>query len=115
MEKTKAQEQLDSWDNFVSGTFLKPINVNNDKEAFVVIGVAIFEAEDGTQRPRLTLERNEKEFEFDLNKTNAVFLKNSGIGSPKELIGKKIYFKKVLVRNPKTNQEVESLRILKVD
>jgi len=107
--------QLDSWDDFVSGTFLKPINVDSEKDAFVVIGVELFQRDDGTSNPRLTLERNGKDFEFDLNKTNGVFLKNSGIANPKLIVGKKLYFKKALVRNPKTNQEVEGLRISRVE
>lgn len=115
MEKSTENAPLDSWDDFVSGTFLKPINVDSEKDAFVVIAIDVFERNDGTSNPRLTLERNTKEFEFDLNKTNAVFLKNNGIASPKQVVGKKLYFKKALVRNPKTNQEVEGLRISKVE
>ena len=115
MEKQMKNAPLDSWDDFVSGTFLKPINVDSERDIFVVIGVELFNAEDGTSRPRLTLERNGKEFDFDLNKTNSVFLKNNGIANPKQLIGKKLNFKKALVHNPKTNQEVEGLRISKVE
>lgn len=115
MEKPTRNSQLDSWDDFVSGTFLKPINVDSEKDAFVVIGVEIFQRDDGTSSPRLTLERNAISFEFDLNKTNAVFLKNNGVANPKLVVGKKLYFKKALVRNPKTNQEVEGLRISRVE
>ena len=114
VEKTK-NEQLDSWDDYVSGTFLKPINIDSDKDAFKVVKVSIFNADDGTSRPRLTVERNGKEFDFDLNKINSKFLKNEGIENPNKLLGKKLYFKKALVRNPKTQQEVEGLRISKVD
>lgn len=107
---------LDNWDNYVSGTFLKPINVDSDKDAFVVVDIEeIVDQRDGSIRPRLTLEKGGKEFDFDLNKTNAVFLKSQGITSPNALKGKKLSFKKALVRNPKTNLEVESLRIAKVE
>ena len=71
--------------------------------------------EDGTSRLRLTLERNKTEWDFDLNKTNASFVKASGILKPSGLVGKKLYFEKALVRNPKTNMEVKSLRIKKVE
>ena len=106
--------QLDSWDNFVSGNFLKAADVNSSEDAYVCIDIQVAQRED-KENLRLTLERNEKESEFDLNKTNAKKLKELGINSPKEVIGKKIYFKKVLVRNPKTNLEVESLRISKIE
>lgn len=109
-------EGLDSWDNYVSGTFLKPINVDSDKDFFTITAVEEFiDNRDNSTRPRLTLEKGGKDFNFDLNKTNAVFLKNSGIANPKSLIGKKLCFKKALVRNPKTNLEVDSLRICKVE
>ena len=110
--------QLDSWDNFVSGNFLKASDVSSQEDAYVVVNVEIAERKDGDivkQNVRLHLERNEKETEFDLNKTNAKKIKELGINSPRALIGKKIYFKKALVRNPKTNAEVESLRIYKLD
>jgi hypothetical protein len=108
------EKDIESWDDFISGDFLKPVNVDSDKDAFVCVAVNIETMEDRSV-PRLTLERNAKEFAFDLNKTNSVFLKNSGIPNPKALVGKKLYFKKALVRNPKTNLEVEGLRISKVE
>jgi len=107
---------LDSWDNYTSGSFLKAINVNSDHDAFVVIGVE--EASDPTTkatRVRLNLERNGQEFDFDLNKTNGSKLKSLGVPSPNALIGKKIYFIKALVRDPKKNVEVEGLRISKIE
>lgn len=107
--------ELDSWDEFISGSFLKPVNVDSERDGFVVLGVDIFNADDGTSRPRITLGKNDKEFSFDLNKTNSLFLKTNGIVTPRNLIGKKFYFKKALVRNPKTNLEVESLRICRVE
>lgn len=99
---------------YVTGDFLKAVNVDSEKEAFVVISV-----EDAKQNEkevvRLTLENSGREFDFDLNKTNLIFLINSKIEHPQELIGRKLYFKKALVRNPKTNLEVEGLRISKVE
>lgn len=107
-------EALDSWDEFVSGNFLKAIDVDSEKDAYVCTSVSLAER-DGVDQVRLHLQRNEKENDFDLNKTNAKKIKELGIDSPKAVIGKKIYFKKALVRNPKTNAEVESLRIYKVE
>lgn len=104
----------DSWDNYISGTFLKAIDVNSDQDAFICTEVAESDRE-GVKQIRLTLERNAKEYELDLNKTNAKKLKELGLASPKATIGKKLFFKKALVRNPKTNQEVEGLRIYRIE
>lgn len=108
----KGNENLDNWDDFISGDFLKAINVDSDKDAFIVVKME-FDRE--SERLRATVERNGKSYLFDVNKTNAVFLKEAGIPNPKELVGKKLYFKKALVRNPQTNKEVEGLRISKVE
>jgi len=52
---------------------------------------------------------------FDLNKTNAVFVKNANIKHPKDLIGKKLRFDKVKAFSPKAKTEVDSLRINKIE
>lgn len=110
------QVNLDSWDDYISGNFLKAVNVNSEEDAFVVLAVEQGTEPDGQgKRIRLHLQRNEIEYDFDLNKTNSAKLKELGSESPKTLIGKKIYFRKVLVRNPKTNMEVDGLRISKLD
>jgi len=107
---------LDNWDDFTSGSFLKAINVNSDQDAFSIKEVDEFEdLRDNTTKPRLTLIRGDKEYIFDLNKTNAARLKELGVVSPIALKGKKLYFKKALVRNPKTNMEVDGLRIAKIE
>lgn len=108
-------ESLNSWDSFVSGNFLKAINVDGEQEGFICTNVEeITDSKEQKKRLRLTLEKlGAVEFEFDLNKTNASFLMKQGLKNPKEVIGYTLYFKKALVRNPKTNQEVESLRISK--
>lgn len=108
------KETLESWDGFVSGNFLKAVDVDSENDAYVCVDVEMIDRDEKKQ-VRLHLQRNEKESEFDLNKTNAKRLKELGVETPKAVIGKKIYFKKVLVRNPKTNAEVESLRIHKVE
>jgi len=107
---------LDNWDDFTSGAFLKAINVNSEADAFTIKEVDEFEdLRDNTTKPRLTLVKGDKEFIFDLNKTNAARLKELGIASPNALKGKKLYFKKALVRDPKKNIEVEGLRIAKIE
>ena len=118
MEKQKEKE-LSSWDEYVSGNFLKPVNVQSENDAFICI--AIIETEQKNKqgntikRPRLTLERNENEWDFDLNKTNSQKCVELGITKPTDLVGKKLYFKKALARNPDTNKEVDALRISKIE
>lgn len=107
---------MDNWDDYISGAFLKAVHVNSEAESFVVKDIEEFEdPRDGSKRPRLTLDKSGKEFIFDLNKTNSVKLKELGIAGPTALKGKKLYFKKALVRNPKTNAEVDGLRISKIE
>lgn len=115
MEKPKeTQNELESWDAYVSGNFLKVVNVQSESEAFVCI--AIEEAEqDEVKKPRLRLERNGNEWDFDLNKTNAQKCVELGVKQPKDLVGKKIYFRRALARNPQTNKEVDTLRVLKIE
>lgn len=103
-----------SWDDYTSN-FLKSKDVKDENDAFVCTAVDDFD-KGALPVPRLTLEHGEDEcYTFDLNRTNATFCKDNGVASPKKLIGKKLYFKKVMARNPKTNIEVESLRICKIE
>ena len=97
------------------GNFLKANNVTSEKDIFVVTEVQETKAKDKTGKEydvlRMTLEKDGIEFDFDLNKTNIKFLVTKGFIEPMTLVGKKISFKKALVRNPQTNTEVEGLRI----
>lgn len=111
-KRNEYNADLDAWDDFVSGAFIKPVNVENDKEQFKINKIEATIRDNEEKVVQLTLEKsNKKTFLFDLNKTNANFLVMQGVDSPNDLINHSICFKKVLVRNPKTNQEVESLRI----
>ena len=99
---------------YASGNFLKAINVKDEKEEFLIDHVEEADSQDKKSTVlRLTLKNPEgTEFEFDLNKTNAQFLVTKGYtDNPLLLVGRKLAFKKVLVRNPSTNREVDSLRI----
>lgn len=107
-----SEKDLDSWDKF-SSNFIKAADVASENDAYVCIGVN--QTEDDLPKVRLTLEMEENEYSFDLNKTNIGKLKELKIESPRKLIGKKIYFKKVLARNPSTKKEVDSLRVYKIE
>ena len=106
---------LDSWDGFTSGMFLKASDVNSEQDSLVCIGAEIVvDKTTQKQKIQLTLEKNGKNYKFDLNQANLKAIKVS-VPNPKAVIGKKLYFKKVLVTSPKTKTEVESLRISKVE
>ncbi len=103
---------LDSWDGFLGSNFLNAEDVDNEDQAFMCIGTELDAEND---RPILILEYNGVRSKFSLNVTNSNFIKNEKVKSPKDVIGKKIYFRKVMVTSPKTKKEVESLRISKVE
>ncbi len=108
---SEKETSIDSWDGLLKN-YLKAENLKENEETLACVGVVV----KGTDMD-LELERNsgEDKFVFSLNVTNKVFLKNNGITMPKEVIGKKITFKKVLAINPGTKKEVDSLRISKIE
>ena len=110
MTNENEQKSLDSWDGFLGSSFLKAENVK-DGQIFICKGLEI--TDEG--RPRLVLESEKLTWQFDINVTNANLLKDLSIANPKELIGKKIFFRKTTARNPNTNKEVPTLRIDKVE
>lgn len=107
------QDNLDNWDAFTS-SWLGTDHVKGDTQPFVVINVSVSDQNENL-KPRLTLESDQEQYDFDLNVTNSNFCKSQGVRSPKMLIGKKIYFKKVEVTSPKTKMPVQSLRIWKIE
>jgi len=109
-------KEIGDWETYISNSFLKADNVENTDDKFLVKSIeeVIDERDKKTKVVRLHLAIDDKKFMFDLNKTNATFLKTNGITHPKELVGKLLQFVKVKVRNPTTNIEVDSLRICKV-
>jgi len=109
MENNKA---LESWDAF-SGNYLQADQVKFEDDAFVCVDVDVAGKELEVQ-PVLTLERNELKKLFTLNKANIKFLKSQGITSPRDVVGHKIYFRKVKVNNPQ-GVEVDGLRIHNVE
>ena len=104
---------LNSWDAF-SGNFLKAEDVTSEQDEYVPVDVSAVK-DDNTLRVRLHLERNGLKKDFDLNKTNLNKARELGFNSPKELIGTKITFRKVLARDPNKGVEVESLRIKSIE
>ena len=111
MEQTTVNGTLDSWEGFLGSNFLNADDVKTESDIFVVINVEL----DDENKVMATMERNEISYKYSLNVTNSNFLKDAGVKSPKDLIGKKITFSKVRVMSPKTKKEVDSLRIKSVE
>lgn len=108
------QKSVGGWDSYINN-FLKASDVESENTEFVCIQVEQVSFGDSETSLRLHLERSPDKFLFDLNKTNAVFLKTAGIKHPTEIVGKKIYFNKVKVMNPQTKKEIDGLRIHKAE
>jgi hypothetical protein len=106
--------QMGGWDDYIN-SFLSATNVESENSPFVCVGVS--EAlDENVKKIRLELEKagTEERYTFELNKTNASFIKQT-VSKPSAIVGKRIYFKKVEVISPKTKQPVTSLRISKVE
>lgn len=115
-EQNNEQKDLNSWDGYIGGSFLKADDVENDEQVFFIKKVeSIYDDRDDQHKIRLEIENKGVSFILDLNKTNANFLKENKVEKPNDLMEKKICFKKVLTRNPRTNKEVEGIRICKVE
>ena len=107
------QPRLDSWDDF-AGDYIKAEFIQSFPAVFVVTNVEA-ETEDGRNKLIASIEFNGRAWSFDMNKTNQSFLRNNGIKSPRQIIGKKLAVDRIKVRNPSTNSMVDSLVIIKVE
>jgi len=109
-------EELGGWADFNDSDFLSPERVRDNKHAFAVVDV---EKETHENHTKLILiletDKGTLKRKFSLNKTNGRFLEAAGIKSPKDAIGKVIYFEKIKVTNPTTKQIVDSLLIHKAE
>ena len=103
------QTSADSWDGLLSN-YLKADILESHEEILVCVGLNV-----SGKDLELEIERQGKKFLFSVNVTNKVNLRNNGIAAPKDTIGKKLTFTKVKATNPSTHQEVDSLRITKVE
>lgn len=107
MMEDSNQPNLDSWDDF-AGDWLKAEYMKLPAETVCVNVEGI--NEDGRNKLILILEYKKKQWKFEANKTNQNFIKSKGL-TPKQLIGKKVIFDKIKVRNPTSNSMVDSLII----
>jgi len=112
---SETEPSVDSWDGFITN-FLKAEYIEGNEGIFDCIDMKMV-TYPNSKDPILSLglQREDEKFVFDLNVTNMAFLKKNGIKAPKEIIDKKITIGKIKVMNPKTKQEVDGLRITKVE
>ena len=112
MENNK-QVDLNSWQQY-AGEYLKTDIVS--EFPLVVVPKEILGWMDSNDKPRLAIviEYMKKDWKIELNKTNQMFIRNNKIKSPKDLVGKKLTFDKVKVRNPQLNTMVDSLLLTKI-
>lgn len=103
---------MDNWVDF-AGEYLKADLIEEFPVTLVPVSIdAAFD--DGRARLAVQVEYRDKTWKLELNKTNQNFLRNNGISAPKDIIGKKLVFDKIKVRNPSTNAMVDSLVITEI-
>jgi len=106
------QDKMNSWDGFLGSAFLSVDDVKSEQDVFACIGI---EMDTENNRPMLILEKDNVRQKYSLNVTNANFVKDVGIMSPKEIVGKKICFRKTQAFSPSAKKDVPTLRISKIE
>ena len=112
MENETKGESLNSWDGFLGSNFLNVEDVKSDTDTFVCVKV---ELDTENNRPMLVLQKDELSYKISLNVTNAKFVHEAGDKSPKDLIEKKICFRKTMAYSPIAKKDVPTLRIAKIE
>ena len=105
---------LDNWNDF-AGNYFKAAIVKEWPAVVTVLDTKSRFTEDEKAQLVLEIEFNLKKFLYEPNVTNTKILRKACSESPKKLMGKKLTFSKVRARNPKTNEMVDSLEIIKVE
>jgi hypothetical protein len=102
----------ENWDDF-AGEYIKAEFIKEFPAKFIVVDI---ETNFDGDKPKLiaVVEYNEREFKFDLNKTNQAVIRKV-CSSPKAIVGKILTIEKIKQRNPSTNALVDSLLIEKVE
>ena len=110
----ETQPNIENWDDFL-GKFIKAEMVKAWPALFIPISVRSSFDEQDNAHVIYTGEFEHKKKDWQPNKTNVEIIRKFGITSPKALIGKKVWFKEVFNRNPKTHERVPSLEIEKIE
>ena len=110
----ETQPDLENWDDFL-GSWFKAEFVKTWPAVTVFMGVkGQFDAEDNAHLI-YDIEYSGKKLKWEPNKTNIQILKEAGLTSPKALIGKKVYFKKVMNFNPQIKKKVPSFEVERIE
>lgn len=108
------QPDTNSFDDFL-GNWLKAEHIKNWPALIVVVNIKAEFNENDEANLILDVNYLTKKFKFQLNKTNINIVKDAGIKSPKDLVGKKITLKQVMNFNPQIKKKVPSLEIEKIE
>jgi len=108
------QPDLDSFEDF-SGKFIKPEFVKDWNSPFIPINAESYFDEDEKARITYTGQFEGKKRCWEPNKTNMQIMKDLGIASPRALVGKKVFFRKVMNFSPVTKKKVPGLEIEKIE
>ena len=112
--QNETQPEMDNWDDFL-GKFLKVDMVKQWPALFIPISVKGNIDDEDNATIVYTGEFSGKKKLFQPNKTNIDIMRNALIKSPKDLIGKKVYFKQVMNFNPQLKKKVPSLEIDRIE
>lgn len=107
-EEKQKPINLDAWDDF-TGDYIKTDIVKSFPVTFVPVNLEALKVEDKI-RLEITFQYNNRDWKLSLNKTNQNFIRSRGL-TPKKIIGKKLIFDKVKVRDPSKNIQVDSFVI----
>jgi len=108
------QPNMDNWDDFL-GKWIKPEMVKTWPALFIPISVKGIIDDDENSHIVYTGEFSGRKKQWEPNKTNIEILRSFNLSSPKALLGKKVYFKKVMNFNPQIKKKVPSLEIEKIE
>ena len=101
---------LSSWEDY-KGNWLKPVNIKDLAEFFVVMKVESDSNPDGKDQVVLTLNVYNKKKKLSLNQANIKVCEEKGITSPKMLEMKALRFGTMKVYSPSEKKQVLSLVI----
>ena len=101
---------IDSWEG-IAETYLKASDLKDLKGSFVVLEDVEITDDDKVQFSTMI---DDVSYKVVLNATNTKFIKKK-LKSPKDLIGKRLSYEKIRVRNPQTQQMVDGISIVDVE
>lgn len=109
------EPRSDTWEDF-AGEYLKCDLIKEFPLIVVAKDIILFyDKEEEKPRMDLIVEFHNKDWKIGVNKTNQQFMRSNGVTFPREIIGKKLTFNKIKVRNPSLNKLVDSFNLEKIE